>query len=306
MDAIFGWKQFRNEIVWCYNVGGKSKRWFARKHDLILFYAHSKNYTFNGKEVGIPRDTGTKSLGGKIGVDEQGRRYQDKIVRKTGKVYRYYLDEPKIPEDYWTDINSLQSGVKERTGYPTQKPLALYERLIKASSNKGDIVFDPFAGCATTCVAAERLDRQWVGIDLWDNVRDVLLDRMKKEGMIANESIKAGDQRLLFPKDIYFTDQLPERTDDKEEAVPFLQVKLKVKEPAGRKMSRNEMYEVLLTHNGRKCQGCDRTFDDQRYLQLDHNTPRADGGINHISNRILLCGPCNQLKSNIYTLSGPT
>ena len=64
------------------------------------------------------------------------------------------------------------------------------------------------------------------------------------------------------------------------------------------------MYEYLLAQYGARCQGCDRIFDDQRYLQLDHNTPRADGGITHNSNRILLCGPCNQLKSNIYTLSG--
>ena len=108
----------------------------------------------------------------------------------------------------------------------------------------------------------------------------------------------------LFAKNITFTDKVPKRTDDQQEAVPFLQVKVTVKESNGQKMSRKEMYVVLLTHNGMKCQGCDRMFDDQRYLQLDHNTPRADGGINHISIRVLLCGPCNQLKNNIYTLSG--
>ena len=64
------------------------------------------------------------------------------------------------------------------------------------------------------------------------------------------------------------------------------------------------MYEHLLEQNGPRCQGCDRKFDDPRYLELDHNTPRADGGINHISNRVLLCGPCNRAKSNVYTLSG--
>ena len=69
-------------------------------------------------------------------------------------------------------------------------------------------------------------------------------------------------------------------------------------------MTRAEMYKHLLEQHGSKCQGCDRTFDDPRYLQLDHNTPRADGGLNHISNRVLLCGPCNQLKSHVYTLSG--
>ena len=64
------------------------------------------------------------------------------------------------------------------------------------------------------------------------------------------------------------------------------------------------MYDILLSRQGPKCQGCDRKFDDPRYLELDHNTPRADGGINHISNRVLLCSPCNRAKSNVYTLSG--
>ena len=101
-----------------------------------------------------------------------------------------------------------------------------------------------------------------------------------------------------------FTDELPERTDDGEYAVPYLRPKMLVKEPEGPKWTRKQMYEHLLEQNGPKCEGCYRTFDDPRYLELDHNTPRADGGINHISNRILLCGPCNRLKSNTFTLSG--
>lgn len=101
-----------------------------------------------------------------------------------------------------------------------------------------------------------------------------------------------------------FTNESPERTDDGEYAVPYLRPKMLVKEPEGPKWTRKQMYEHLLEQYGCRCQGCDRTFDDPRYLELDHNTPRADGGINHISNRILLCGPCNRLKSNTYTLSG--
>ena len=69
-------------------------------------------------------------------------------------------------------------------------------------------------------------------------------------------------------------------------------------------MSRQAMLDHLLAQFGIKCQGCDRQFDDPRYLQLDHNTPRADGGMNHINNRVLLCAPCNQLKAHRYTLSG--
>lgn len=290
MDAIFGKRYFRNEIIWCYNVGGKGKRWWARKHDVLLFYTKTDKYHFDGKAAGIARDTGTKSFGGKMGVNEEGRPYQDKIVKKTGKVYRYYLDEPKIPEDWWVGINSLQSGDKERYGYPTQKPLLLYQRIVIASSLEGNIVLDPFCGCATTPVVAESLRRQWVGIDIWDKAHDAVVDRLR-------------EATGLFGKVNYQSDA-PERTDDGETAAPFLRVKERVKEPEGPRWTRAQMYEHLLTQYGTRCMGCDRMFDDPRYLELDHNTPRADGGINHITNRILLCGPCNKAKSNIYTLSG--
>ncbi|OQY47520.1 MAG: hypothetical protein B6242_04870 [Anaerolineaceae bacterium 4572_78] len=166
LDMIFGAKHFLNEIVWCYSHGGKGKTRYARKHDVILFFSKGKTWTFNGDSIGIPRDTGVKSRGGKLGIDEDGRPYQDKIVKKTGKVYRYYLDKGKIPEDWWVDINSLQASVAERLGYPTQKPLALLERIIKASSNEGDVVMDPFCGCGTAVHAAQSLGRTWIGIDI--------------------------------------------------------------------------------------------------------------------------------------------
>jgi len=217
------------------------------------------------------------------------------VQTKSGNVPRQirYLDEQKgkTLNCIWTDIPALNSQAKQRTGYPTQKPLALYDRIIKASSNEGDMILDSFAGCATTCVAAEHLNRQWVGIDIWDKVQEVVVDRLQKEVGVFGK--------------VNYTQELPDRTDDQQKAVPFLPVKYdEAKEPPGRKMTRAEMYEILLSRQGIKCQGCDRVFDDPRYLQLDHNMPRTDGGVNHISKRILLCGPCNQLKSNIYTLSG--
>ena len=103
---------------------------------------------------------------------------------------------------------------------------------------------------------------------------------------------------------IHYETAPPKRTDDGQEAVPFLQVTERYAEPHGPRMSRADMYAHLLAQRGRKCQGCDRTFDDARYLELDHNTPRKDGGLNHITNRVLLCGPCNRLKAHRYTLSG--
>lgn len=178
MDCIFGEKCFKNEIIWCYSIGGKSKSQWGKKHDVILFYTKSRKFVFNGKSVSIPRKPNTHM---KAGRDLDGREYQEKIDNKSGKVYRYYLDEGKIPEDYWTDINTLQKDDKQRTGYPTQKPLALLERIIKGSSNKGDMVLDPFCGCATTCVAAENLDRQWAGIDISYKAYELVKERLNRE-----------------------------------------------------------------------------------------------------------------------------
>ena len=298
LDAVFGRRNFQNELIWCYNVGGKSTKRWARKHDVLLFYTKSSRYVFNGDEVRVEMKSGKESFGGRLETDEDGRKYRLVYGTKNSKgetrYYKYYLDKGKIPEDYWTDINSLQSSVQERTGYPTQKPLALYERIIKASSNPGDMVLDPFAGCATTCVAAERLGRQWVGIDIWEGAHGLVLGRLQSETQAS----------MAWNDNVVYSTVPPTRTDDGHEAAPFIQVTEKYAEPGGPRMSRAEMYEYLLAQHGPKCQGCERTFDDTRYLELDHNTPRSDGGLNHITNRVLLCGPCNRAKSNTYTLSG--
>ena len=233
-------------------------------------------------------------------LDSIGRIYWP----PTGKIpsYKRYLDEmPGTPIDtLWDDIGGLQSNDTERTGYPTQKPLALYERMIRASSNEGDIVLDPFAGCATTLVAAERLGHHWVGIDIWDNAKTVVLARMERERLVLPEA----ERHDLFTEEIHFAALAPVRTDGGEEAAPALKLQWTQAEPPGPRMSRRQTYDALLSREGARCQGCNRVFDDPRYLELDHNVPRSDGGLNHISNRILLCGPCNKLKSNVYTLSG--
>ena len=287
MDAVFGRKNFRNEIVWHYTGGGRSKRYFSRKHDTILLYSKGRRYTFNVDEIRVPyKETSGYAKSG--------------ITAKSGKKY---LPNPKgTPIDNVWDIPIINPLSKERTGYPTQKPLVLYERIIRASSNKSDTVLDPFCGCATTPVAAERLGRQWVGIDIWNKAHETIISRLQSEGLAAPDGDTGG--QLLTKGQIGYETRPPVRTDDGQEAVPFLETKQRVEEPKGPRMSRTEMYDVLLSKQGPKCQGCDRVFDDPRYLELDHNTPRSDGGLNHISNRVLLCGPCNKLKSNIYTLSG--
>ena len=250
----------------------------------------------------IQKDRDTLSMWMKFGsrIKETSGYAKSGITAKSGKKY---LPNPKgTPIDDVWDIPIINPLSKERTGYPTQKPLVLYERIIRASSNKSDIVLDPFCGCATTPVAAERLGRQWVGIDIWNKAHETIISRLQGEGLVAPDGDAGG--QLLTKGQIGYETRPPVRTDDGQEAVPFLKTKQRVEEPKGPRMSRAEMYDVLLSKQGPKCQGCDRVFDDPRYLELDHNTPRSDGGLNHISNRVLLCGPCNKLKSNIYTLSG--
>ena len=182
----------------------------------------------------------------------------------------------------------------ERTSFPTQKPLALYERVIQASSNEGDMVLDPFCGCATTPVAAERLGRQWVGIDIWDGAFDIVKQRMEDNRQLLED----------IPT-IHYSTAPPVRMDAGQDAAPSLKLKVQIPEPPGLRMTHAEMKETLIGNEGLVgCKGCLRLFDDPRYLDLDHNTPRSDGGLNHISNRLLLCGPCNRAKSNTLTLTG--
>jgi len=109
-------------------------------------------------------------------VDEDGRKYQRNI--KYGKEYRYYLDKGVLPNDWWADIQAINPSAKERMGYPTQKPEALLERIIKASSNPGDVVLDAYCGCGTTVAVAERLNRQWIGIDITYHSIGLILKRL--------------------------------------------------------------------------------------------------------------------------------
>ena len=156
MDSIFGHKNFRNEIIWSYRTGGSGKRSFSRKHDVILLYTPGgKNHTFNQQK----EKAYTKSKGRKPGVHNYGAGTAEFFEDENGV---YNLVNMR---DVW-EIPYINSQAKERLGYATQKPLALLERIIKASSNPGDLVLDPFCGCATTLEAAHRLGRRWIGIDI--------------------------------------------------------------------------------------------------------------------------------------------
>ncbi|MCY4050800.1 MAG: DNA methyltransferase [Gammaproteobacteria bacterium] len=243
MDCIFGEKNFRNEIIWQRQSGHSDGAQFGRVVDSIFFYGESINHDsvrvplsdeqaskYSYEDVlgrYVIGDISAKGLsGGGYKYDFHGHkgpwRYPEQRIRqletdgrihipkKIGGVPRLkrYLHEHKgiIPTSIWIDIPPVQSHSPERTGYPTQKPLALLDRIIKASSNEGDIVLDPFCGCATTCVAAEHLNRQWIGIDIsivaYDLVRDRLTDEAADPGHI-----------LQFRNQIHLKTDPPRRTD---------------------------------------------------------------------------------------------
>jgi len=162
LDRIFGLERFVNEIVWCYSVGGKSRRSFGRKHDTILWYARGDGYAFYPEAVRVPRKTGSHM---KVVLDESGRPVQEKRDARSGKVYRYPVHEGKVPEDYWTDIETLNRGDRQRTGWPTQKPERLLARIVQATTRPGDLVADFFSGSGTTAVVAMRLGRRYLAVD---------------------------------------------------------------------------------------------------------------------------------------------
>ena len=255
MDAVWGRKASRNEIVWCYRGGGVPTYDFARKHDIILRYSPAKTPTFNVDEVRIPySDDSMERL-----------EYTARAFRSSG-VYDSYKPNPKgkHPEDWWPMQPLMPSEKRERVGYPTQKPMRLLERIIRASSNPGDMVLDPFCGCATTLVVADAWDRHWAGIDISEKASELVRAR-----------IDDVYRRLAHRTDI------PLRTD--------LGKLPAYNSPANKRK--------LYGDQEGNCAGCQTHFE-ARNLTVDHIIARAKGGTNHIENLQLLCGNCNSIKGN--------
>ena len=188
-------------------------------------------------------------------------------VRGTMPGFKRYLATSKgvAMTDMITDVSQLESRDKEKLDYPTQKPLALLERIIKASSNEGDMILDPFCGCATACSAAEKLDRQWVGIDISYKAVDLLKYRLVREAGIDMFTKGAG--------------MLIHRTD-----IPIRKGKV----------SKDIKHKLYGLQEGR-CNGCQQYFEF-RHFHKDHIEPTSKGGPNDDSNLQLLCGHCNILK----------
>ena len=162
MDEIYGEDNLLNELIWMYQSGGRSTRHFSRKHDIILFYRKTKDYDFDISSVGVPR-TETRHNHMRRHVDADGRVYRS--IKSGGKIYTYYDDEPVPPGDVWDDVSHLQQKDPQRTGYDTQKPLRLLERIILCSAREDELVCDLFAGSGTTLAAAAGLNRRFLGVD---------------------------------------------------------------------------------------------------------------------------------------------
>lgn len=162
LDEIFGEQNFMNEIVWCYKSGGRATRYYPRKHDTILFYRKSAKVFFDISAVGRPRGPEKRNHMRRF-IDEDGRICF--TIRSAGKIYTYYEDTPVFPSDVWDDIEHLQQKDSERVGYATQKPEALLNRVILASSRPGDLVCDLFSGSGTTAAAASKLGRRFLAVD---------------------------------------------------------------------------------------------------------------------------------------------
>ncbi len=179
LDAVFCSQggDIRNEIIWAYESGGRSKKDFGRKHDVVFRYSKSGKWIFNDDAISLSREK-TRHNHMKKGVDSDGRVFYS--IKSAGKIYKYYADEGVIPSDVWADLSHLQQKDPERLGYPTQKPEALLERIIRASSNEGDIVLDTYCGCGTTVAVAQRLNRKWIGIDITYQSISLVLRRLEK------------------------------------------------------------------------------------------------------------------------------
>lgn len=174
-DEIFGEKAFVNEIIWAYKSGGRSQAHFSRKHDIILFYRKTPRAYFNIAAVGVPR-TNARNNHMRRGVDESGRVYRSIVTQ--GKEYRYYDDEEVFPGDVWEDVSHLQQKDPQRTGYDTQKPARLLERIIACSSRPGDLVCDLFGGSGTTAAVAAQMGRRFLAVDASVSAISVMRKRM--------------------------------------------------------------------------------------------------------------------------------
>ncbi len=198
LDEIFGAKNCVNEIIWAYQSGGRSLKHFSRKHDTILFYRKQAGYFFDITTVPVSRAE-NRNNHMRRAVDAEGRSYR--TITANGKTYTYYDDEPVYPSDVWTDISHLQQKDPERTGYDTQKPLKLLERILLCSTRPGDLVADLCFGSGTTLVAAAKQDRRFLGVDQGRMAHAVARKRLLECKATRHVPVGQGNQTMHVQTD---------------------------------------------------------------------------------------------------------
>lgn len=306
MDAVFGVKNFRNEIVWAY---GKSARGakaisknFARNHDHIFLYAKNQKhfihnpvrrfieYSMNDLPPHIRKDSDgryfkTAPRGDYTDVSIEKLRTQGRIHEtRTGNIrIKYFLEtkgnkvlESATVGSVW-DIPDMMHFKKERVGYPTQKPSKLLERIIEVSSNEGDIVFDPFCGCSTTLIAAQESNRKWVGCDISPKAGELIRLRIESQLLMYYKGEVTNNPPTRSPGD---------RTED--ELFPDVK-QLPYNHPTTK--------QFLFGKQEERCNGCLEIFRFKTF-EVDHIVPRSKGGEDHMDNLQLLCPNCNKRKGD--------
>lgn len=264
MDAIFGKRNFRNEVVWRYKKYQKAQmRYFTRNSDRLLFYVASSAADGCFSPVFEKLKKPKRFL--KRVWDKETKRIVN-AKDNDGRVQYMTVHEEKVDE-VW-EIPYIMPASKERVGYPTQKPLKLLQRIIKASCPDDGVVLDPFCGCATACIAAEIEQRQWAGIDISPKAAELVKQRFLDDiGRVTFDGIVRTD--------------IPKRTD------------LGKLPPYNCKENRTKLYGEQAGY----CAGCSTHFE-LRNLEVDHIIAQKKGGGDDLDNLQLLCGNCNRVKGD--------
>ncbi len=196
--------EFRNEIIWCYRKWSINQNQFVHNHDNIFFYTKSGSNTFNVQFIPLSDGTLRRWKGKKQQAvfNENGKRTADSLE----------TESQGSPMPDWWEISIINPAAKERLGYPTQKPESLLERIIKSSSNEGDVVLDAYCGCGTSVAVSQRLNRQWIGIDITYQSISLILKRLEDsfgKGVLENITLNG------IPKDMEAAVALANKSDDR-------------------------------------------------------------------------------------------
>jgi site-specific DNA-methyltransferase (adenine-specific) len=194
-DRVFGRPAFQGEVVWSPGNGARgARRGPTMTHQTLLIYARGRAFVWNGRDPAMREPFASTSLSMHFGAtDEDGRRYRERTI--AGRTYRYYADEGRALGSVWTDCPAMVANTplrSETTGYPTQKPLKLLDRIVRASSAPGGLVLDPFCGSGTTLVAAARLGRPFVGCDRGALAIETSGERLRAEGVDLEVRVDSG------------------------------------------------------------------------------------------------------------------